>query len=124
MYLIGASHPNKAIAQRWLEVAIRERIPLVTDAEVLQEILHRYVAIQRLEAIVPATDILLQLVDEVLPITREDVLRARDLVTRDGVRHSARDAIHIAVMRAHGIRRILSFDQDFDGLSDIAREPA
>lgn len=122
MYLVGAAHPNKAIAQRWLEVALRERIRLVTDAEVLQEILHRYVAIQRPEAIVPATDILLQLVDEVLPITREGVLRARDLITRESVRHSARDAIHIAVMRAHGIRRIFSFDHDFDGLPDITRE--
>ena len=123
MYLVGASHPHKAIAQRWLEIAIRDRVPLVTDAEVLQEILHRYVAIHRTEAIMPATDILLQLVDDVLPITREDVLRARELVLRERDRHSARDAIHIAVMRAHGIRRICSFDKDFDSLPDIAREP-
>ena len=33
--------------------------PLLTDAEVLQEILHRYVAINRRDAIQPAFDALL-----------------------------------------------------------------
>ena len=124
MYLVGASHPNKTAAQQWLEVAIGQRTPLVTDAEVLQEILHRYVAIHRPDAIRPATDVLLQLVDDVLPITRDDVLRARDLVLAEPGRPSARDAIHLAVMRAHGIRRIFTFDRDFDGLPDIEREHA
>ena len=45
MYLVGASHPHKADAQRLLEKLVSERQRLVTDAEVLQEILHRYVAI-------------------------------------------------------------------------------
>jgi predicted nucleic acid-binding protein len=42
MYLVGA-HPYKTDAQRWLEKLVRERRRLVTRAEVLQEILHRYV---------------------------------------------------------------------------------
>jgi predicted nucleic acid-binding protein len=41
MYLVGASHPNKIEAQRLLENVIRTEEHLVTDAEVLQEILHR-----------------------------------------------------------------------------------
>jgi hypothetical protein len=41
MYLIGAAHPHKADAQRLLEKLIADRERLVTDAEVLQEILHR-----------------------------------------------------------------------------------
>lgn len=47
MYLAGAPHPHKADAQRLLEKLISDRHRLVTDAEVLQEILHRYVAINR-----------------------------------------------------------------------------
>jgi predicted nucleic acid-binding protein len=45
MYLVGAAHPHKSDAQRLLEKLVSERQRLVTDAEVLQEILNRYVAI-------------------------------------------------------------------------------
>ncbi len=45
MYLVGAEHPNKAAAARSLEQAILNGEPPVTDAEVIQEILRRYVAI-------------------------------------------------------------------------------
>jgi predicted nucleic acid-binding protein len=41
MYLVGAPHPHKTDSQRALERLIAERQRLVTDAEVLQEILHR-----------------------------------------------------------------------------------
>ena len=47
MYLVGSPHPLKADAQRLLEKLITDRERLVTDAEVLQEILHRYAAIDR-----------------------------------------------------------------------------
>jgi hypothetical protein len=42
----------------------------VTDAEVLQEIMHRYVAIDRRDAIQPAFDALFGVVDEVLSVDR------------------------------------------------------
>lgn len=47
MDLVGASHPHKADAQRLLERLISDHERLVTDAEVFQDILHRYVAINR-----------------------------------------------------------------------------
>lgn len=55
MYLVGASHPNKITAQRLLERAITQGERLVIDAEVLQEILHRCVAIGLRDAIHVAT---------------------------------------------------------------------
>lgn len=51
MYLVGAAHANKVSAQRLLERAIAQRERLVTDAEVLQEILHRYVATMERNAV-------------------------------------------------------------------------
>jgi len=45
MYLVGSQHPHKADAMRWLDELVSGRERLVTDAEVLQEILHRYVSI-------------------------------------------------------------------------------
>jgi hypothetical protein len=123
MYLVGAAHPHKIDAQRALERLVADGQRLVTDAEVLQEILHRYVAINRRDAIQPAFDALLGVVDEVLPIDVETVERAKTVVlARQQL--SARDAIHIAVMARHGISRILSFDTGFDGLPDIERVTA
>lgn len=63
MYLVGSAHPNKVDAQRLLERIIADRERLVTDAEVLQEILHRYVAVDRKDAIQPAFDAILGIVD-------------------------------------------------------------
>jgi len=120
MYLVGAEHPHKVDARRLLERVIAERRRLVTDAEVLQEILHRYVAIDRRDAIQPALDALLGVVDEVLAIEERDVLRARDVVL--GVRGiSARDALHAAVMQRHRIVDILSFDRGFDAVPGVRR---
>jgi uncharacterized protein len=61
--LVGAPHPHKAGAQRLLENLISRRQRLVTDAEVLPEILHRYVAIDRRDAIQPAFYALLGIAD-------------------------------------------------------------
>ena len=51
MYLVGAPHPHKSDAQRWLEKLVSDRERLVTDAEVLQEILHRYDGFDGLEGV-------------------------------------------------------------------------
>ena len=120
MYLVGAPHPHKSDAQQWLEKLVSDRQRLVTDAEVLQEILHRYVAIDRRDAIQPAFDALLGIVDQVLAVDRAVVERAKEIVL--GHRQlSARDAVHLAVMEHHGIERILTFDSGFDGFPGITR---
>ena len=120
MYLIGAEHPNKAAARRLLETAIAAGERLVTDAEVLQEILHRYAAIDRRDAIEPAFDVLLEIVDEVLDITRADAVTAKRLVLTTSVL-SARDAIHVAVMQRHDIGTIATFDRSFDRIPGVIR---
>jgi len=120
MYLVGAAHPNKDAARRALEEAVAAGESLCTDAEVLQEILHRYAAIRRPDAIDPAFDALLAVVDVVYPIERADVERARRLL-RTTPSLSARDALHIAVMQARDVGRILTFDTGFDGVPGIVR---
>jgi hypothetical protein len=120
MYLVGASHPHKADAQRLLERLISDRERLVTDAEVLQEILHRYVALNRREFIQPAFDALLHITDQVFAIDQAAAARAKEIVM--GHRQlSARDAVHLAIMEQHGIDAILSFDSGFDGYPGIVR---
>jgi hypothetical protein len=120
MYLVGAEHPNKATARVLLELLIARGERLVTDTEVFQEILHRYSAIGRRDAIGPAFDALKGTVDEIFPIEMEDVERARRIVVAQSA-VSARDAIHAAVMLRRDVSTILSFDRGFDRLTGIAR---
>lgn len=120
MYLVGAPHGNKANSERLLEKLALERQRLVTDAEVLQEILHRYVAINRRDAIQPAFDTILGIVDQVFSVDQVIVERAKQIVL--GYRQlSARDSVHVAVMLENGIDQILSFDSGFDVLPGITR---
>jgi predicted nucleic acid-binding protein len=120
MYLVGGEHRHKTDSQLILERLIVRQQRLVTDAEVLQEILHRFSSIRRLDAIGRSIDVLYRYVDVVLPVTGEDVLAARDiLLTTPEL--SARDALHAAVMRHHEITQILSFDRGFDLVEGITR---
>lgn len=123
MYLIGAEHENKLASQRSLEHYITEGQRLAIDAEVLQEILHRYAAIGRPDAIQPAFDAILGIVDDVFPIEHEDAEAAKDIL-QGTYKLSARDALHVAIMRRYDIRTILSFDSGFDGYPGLIRVPA
>jgi predicted nucleic acid-binding protein len=120
MYLVGSPSLQKTDTQRILERLVSQRQRLVTDAEVLQEILHRYTSINRRHDIQLAFDAILSIVDEVLPVDRASAERAKQIVL--GYRSlSARDAVHLAVMEQHAIERILSFDSGFDGFPGITR---
>lgn len=120
MYLIGAPHPLKEAARVALERCIQRGERIVTSAEVLQEIVHRYHGLRRPDAIQPAFDALLGVVDEVFPIELADVQRAKELL--QGVaRLSSRDALHAAVMQRREVPRLMSFDAGFDALGWIER---
>lgn len=120
MYLVGADHPYKVRARELLDQFIRRNERLVTDVEVYQEVLHRYVSIHRLDAIDPAIASLDAITDDVLPIQIADVRVARELIASvAGI--SARDALHAAVMRQAGIERIFSLDRGFDACPGLQR---
>lgn len=120
MYLVGAPHANKTEARRLLEACIHQGERMVTDAEVLQEILHRYAAIGRCDAIQPAFEAVLGVVDEVFAIELADVERAKTILLRND-RLSARDAMHVAVMERRRVTRILTFDMAFDEVAGVRR---
>ncbi|HRC84822.1 MAG TPA: type II toxin-antitoxin system VapC family toxin [Thermoanaerobaculia bacterium] len=82
--------------------------------------MHRYVAIGRRDAIEPAWKALSSWVDRVFPVEFEDVDAARRYLEAD-LALSARDALHVAVMKRHGVSRVLTFDQDFDRIKDLQR---
>ncbi|MDE0676024.1 MAG: type II toxin-antitoxin system VapC family toxin [Acidimicrobiaceae bacterium] len=120
MYLIGAAHPNKDRTVAVLTRLAQAGEALVTDIEVYQEILHRYAAIDRLDAIEPAFASLDALVDDVLAFGVAEVRAARALLGSISSL-SARDAMHAAVMASAGVTRIFSFDRGFDAVEELER---
>ena len=120
MYLVGAAHPNKDRTIAVLTRLAQSGTTLVTDIEVYQEILHRYAAIGRLDAIEPAFASLDAIVDDVLAFGIAEVRAARTLLESvTGL--SARDALHAAVMTNAGVTRIFSFDSSFDAVGGLER---
>jgi predicted nucleic acid-binding protein len=106
-------------------VALLDRIALgeieaAVDAEVLQEILHRYRAIQRWREGRQVYALARRIVPLVMAITDRVVDRARDLLDGDA-RLSARDALHAAVVLDRSMEAICSYDRDLDRVAGLRR---
>ncbi len=124
MYAAGAAHSHKAPSVRLLEQVAAGEIAAAVDAEVLQEILHRYRAINRWKDGRFVYDLTRQLFPEVIPITAPVLDRARALLDEEGS-IMARDALHAAVVMHHGLDAVCSYDRDFDRIGGLVRqEPA
>lgn len=120
MYLVGAPHPDRDRLENFLRENSAQTY--LTSAEVYQEVVHRYVAIQRREVIAKAFRLLDNLVHTVFPIQRGDVDRAHG-ISWSQQRLSARDCLHLAVMERRGIERILTIDRGFELWPGIERLP-
>ena len=120
MYLVGAPHPNKDRTLAALARLVRDGERFITDVEVYQEMLHRYTSIHRLDAIDAAFESLDAIVDDVMTFGLSEIRDAKSLIGSVGGL-SARDALHVAVMRKAGTNRILSFDHGFDICPEIIR---
>lgn len=120
MYLEGAPHANRDRAVAILTRLARDEERTITSVEVYQEILHRYAAIRRLDAIEATFRSLDAIVDDVLTFGMSEIHAAKTLLESiSGL--SARDALHVAVMRSAGVSRVLSFDRIFDDCPGIER---
>ena len=120
MYAAGAPHPHKAPSAALLEQIARGEVEAALDAEVLQEILHRYRAIRRWKDGRHVYDLARRCVLTVLPITVEVTDQARAIM--DGhPRLMARDALHAAVCRIAGAEAICSYDADLDAIAGLRR---
>lgn len=120
MYAAGAEHPHKRASVAFLERVARGQIEVTTDAEVLQEILHRYRAIGRWEDGRQVYDLTRQLFPSIVPVTARTLDRARLILDTDR-RIMARDALHAAVVLTERLDGVCSYDRDFDRIKGIAR---
>jgi predicted nucleic acid-binding protein len=120
MYAAGSAHPNKSPSIRFLESVAEGSIDAAVDAEVLQEILHRYRALNRWDDGKRVYDAARRIFAVVLPVTADDLDVARGLLNEhDSL--TARDALHAGIVRNHGLDGICSFDRDFDVVPRLKR---
>ncbi len=120
MYLVGARHPERDRIAAFIRAHSSESY--VTSAEVYQEIVHRYVAIDRRRAIADAFALLDALVEQVFDITGGHARRAHEIALQHR-KLSGRDCLHLATMEAHSVTRILSADRAFELWPGIERLP-
>ena len=125
MYAAGTPHPLREPSQRVIRAIASGQLNAVTDAEVFQEILYRYLHIGKREKGLQVFDHFRRIMlGRIFPIEDADVQHARELVERYPAL-SPRDLIHLAVMLRHGIREIITADTGFDSVAEVRRiDPA
>ncbi len=120
MYAAGAEHPHKAPSVAFLRRVAEDKLDAAIDAEVLQEILHRYRSLGRWSEGGRVYDLARQIFPVVIPITSEILDRARGLMD-DYAGLSARDTLHSAVALESGSAALCSYDRDFDAVLGVKR---
>ncbi len=120
MYAAGAEHAFKQPSARLLERIARGEIAATLDAETLQEILHRYRAINRWADGAMLYDLTRKIFPNVIPISGDIVDRARELMDTSASL-TARDALHAAVVQVKKLDAICSYDRDFDQVAFLRR---
>lgn len=109
MFAVGRDHPLKAPARALLRDAVAGP-PLVTSAEVLQELLHAYGPVDRLDTFDDALALVDGLGVVVWDLTDADVRMARALAATHPTL-TARDLIHLAACRRRGATDLATFDR-------------
>ncbi len=119
-YAAGRDHPLKNPCKEILRILALNPRSFFTDAEVLQEMLHRYRSIKRWpEGKRAVLDLAALMHGSVEPVLAEDIVLACDLADRHGARLAARDLLHAAVIlrTEETPARIVTADRDFDDLA-------
>lgn len=111
MYAVGRNHPLKPTARQFFEEAVADpSMTLCTSSEVLQELLHAYLPVQRIQTLDAALHLAQECVAEIWSVEADDVMLARALVDKHpGL--DARDLLHLASCQRRGVQNIISFDR-------------
>ena len=110
VYAVGRSHPLREPARKFFARALEEQLPLCTSAEVLQELMHVYLPVERLETLDAALELAASLIPTVWAVEAEDVGFARRLLNKHpGL--DARDLIHLSCCLRRGVKQIKTFDR-------------
>lgn len=121
IYAAGRPHRLKGPSSQVLMLAAERPAAFVTDAEVLQELLHRYLALRLWsrgkEVFHRFADLMRERAEPVHAADVEEAARLADEYPELG----ARDLLHAAIMLRLGVRRLVSADAGFDRLPGLER---
>ena len=110
MYAVGRPHPLREPAREFFVESSRNRTPLFTSAEVLQELVHAYLPAGRLRTLDAAMSLVARSGVDVWPLEEADVTLARQLHEQHPAL-GARDLCHLASCRRRGVSEIMTFDR-------------
>ena len=117
VYAVGRPHPLQDEARSFLAETLTEH--LVTSCEVLQELLHIYLPVRRMETLDAAYRLVESRLDEVWPLESADVHQARLLADAHPTLN-ARDLVLLAVCQRRGVTNLKTFDRALSAVA--ARE--
>lgn len=121
IYAAGRGHQYKEPCAHIIRAIANKPDHFITDAEVLQELMHHYRRTNRWitgREIFRRFETLLQ--GRIEPTYPEDVSQAARLAGQNNL-SSSRDLVHAAVMRRCGTSLCISADTDFDGIPGVRR---
>ncbi|MDT8368700.1 MAG: type II toxin-antitoxin system VapC family toxin [Longimicrobiales bacterium] len=110
IYAVGREHPLRDEARTFFESSIESGVPLVTSAEVLQELLHAYLPVGRMQTLDAALELVAGCVQRVWSVEEADVRLAR-LLARDHPGLGARDLLHLASCTRREVTELRTFDR-------------
>jgi len=119
VYAVGKPHPLREEAQEFFISSKKSRKKLVTSAEVLQELIHIYLPVNRISTLDSALKLARGVSDEILPIEEQTVIHARQLL-ESFPWLSPRDLLHLAVCQIYGIKYIKTYDRALESASKKA----
>jgi hypothetical protein len=120
MYASGGQHPLRDPCRRIIEQIGDGQLDAVTSAEVVEEIVHRFLAIKQPEVAEAVARRTMDTFAPVIPMTHALMRRVPELVRRYPSL-SARDVIHVATCIQEGIGEIVTPDRGFDLVREIRR---
>jgi len=121
MYAAGTTHRLREPSQRVIKAIAAGQLDALTDAEVFQEILYRYLHIGEREKGFRVFDLFYRIMlGNILPIEDMAIQLARELAEQYPAM-SPRDLIHLAVMLHQNIQTIITTDTGFDSVKEIRR---
>ena len=120
MYAVGREHPLRLPARRFFARVTMDRQPLTTSSEVLQELAHAYLPVDRVQDLAAALRVVNRTRMEVWPLERDDVILGIELAARyPGI--GARDLCHLASCQRRGVTRIQTFDRALKAAAETLR---
>ncbi|MEW6624118.1 MAG: type II toxin-antitoxin system VapC family toxin [Bacillota bacterium] len=120
IYAAGRVHTNKDSSIKTIEEALTEQGKYNVSVEILQELLHVYANQKKADKGIKLVESILRVFPQPFPLTLRDIQKSCVLLKKYP-NLKVRDSIHAAVVLNRGLEGIVSYDKDFDMLSEVKR---